>query len=238
MIQFYSPDIAASRSLPADESAHAVRVLRMKAGDSLVAVDGKGSRFNCVISRAVASGVEVEILSEEKVAPSWRGRITLAVAPTKNADRMEWLVEKCVEMGIDEIVLLECARSERRRMKTERLERIMVSAMKQSLKATLPILRGPVTFADFMAEKHEGEKFIAWCGEGVEKKSLCAEYRQGADVTLLIGPEGDFSPAEVEEARRKGFVAVTLGESRLRTETAAMFAVAAVHAINQIREKK
>lgn len=210
----------------------------MRAGDSLVAVDGKGSRFNCVVTKAVASGVEVEVLDEEKVASSWRGKIVLAVAPTKNSDRMEWLVEKCVEMGIDEIVLLECAHSERRRMKTERLERIMVSAMKQSLKAILPELRGPVAFADFIAEEHRGEKFVAWCGLDAEKKSFCAEHSPEADVTILIGPEGDFSPAEVEEAQRRGFVPVSLGESRLRTETAAMFAVAAVHAVNQTCENK
>lgn len=236
MIQFYSPDIAAGRSLPPEESAHAVRVLRMKAGDPLVAVDGKGSRFHCVVTKAAASGVEVEILNQEEVELPWSGRIVLAVAPTKNSDRIEWLVEKCVEMGIDEIVLLECAHSERRRMNTGRLERIMVSAMKQSLKATLPKLRGPVAYTDFLAEAGEGEKFIAWCGDGAEKKSFSAQHRGGEDVTVLIGPEGDFSPAEVEEALRKGFVPVSLGESRLRTETAAMFAVAAVHAVNQTCE--
>ncbi len=238
MIQFFAPDITEGNLLPSDESAHAVRVLRMKAGDALVAVDGKGTRYKCEISKASPSGVEVEILSKEEVKKPWKGRIVLAVAPTKNADRMEWLVEKCVEMGIDEIVLLECAHSERRRMKTERLERIMVSAMKQSLKATLPVLRGPVAYKDFMAEEHEGEKFIAWCGEDTEKKLLCAEHRPVADVTMLIGPEGDFSPTEVEEARRKGFVPVSLGDSRLRTETAAMFSVAAVHALNQTVEKQ
>ena len=238
MIQFYSPDIAESKTLSPEESAHAVRVLRMKAGDSHVAVDGKGACFNCVVTKAVASGVEVDILSREEVEKPWQGRIVLAVAPTKNADRMEWLVEKCVEMGIDEIVLLECSRSERRRMKTERLERIMVAAMKQSLKATLPELRGPIAFADFMAEERGGEKFMAWCGEDTGKKLLCAEHCPGADITVLIGPEGDFSPAEVEEARKRGYIPVSLGESRLRTETAAMFSVAAAHALNQINESK
>ena len=233
MTQFYSSDIAISKSLPPDESAHAVRVLRMKEGDSIEVVDGKGTRYSCIITHASSSCVTVDILNEETQENPWRGKIVLAVAPTKNSDRMEWLVEKCVEMGIDEIVLIECSRSERRKMKTERLERIMISAMKQSLKTMLPQLRGPIAFADFIGESHEGEKYLAWCGDGVEKKSMFCEYTPEADVTILIGPEGDFTSEEVKKAIEEGFRPISLGESRLRTETAAMFAVAGVHTINQ-----
>ena len=158
----------------------------------------------------------------------------LGVAPTKHLDRMEWLVEKCVEMGVDRIIPLRCHNSERTVLKTERLRKIMVSAMKQSLKATLPRLDELTPVEQVLAEPFDGLRCIAYCDEQLpceERKTLVGSYEPGKDVMVLIGPEGDFSPEEVVAAREAGFVPVTLGESRLRTETAGMMAVAAIHTL-------
>ncbi len=175
----------------------------------------------------------VAIDGSERVEPHWPRRITLAVAPTKNFDRMEWLVEKAVEVGVDRIVPLLCEHSERRVLKTERLHKIMVAAMKQSLKATLPRLDELTPLDDLLAETATGDRFVAYCDESLprdQRKSLAHEITAASgDVTLLIGPEGDFSPAEIERLLAAGFVPVTLGESRLRTETAALVGVVLMH---------
>jgi 16S rRNA (uracil1498-N3)-methyltransferase len=160
----------------------------------------------------------------------------LAIAPTKNLDRIEWLVEKCVEMGIDRIIPLRCHNSERTVLKTERLKKIMVAAMKQSLKATLPQLDEMTPLEQVVAEPFEGTRCIAYCDALLpreQRRTLADVYRPGSDVMVLIGPEGDFSPDEVQAATTAGFIPVTLGESRLRTETAGLMAVAAIHALDQ-----
>ena len=158
----------------------------------------------------------------------------LGIAPTKNLDRIEWLVEKCVEMGVDRIIPLRCHNSERTVLKTERLKKIMVSAMKQSLKATLPRLDEMTPVEQVLAEPFDGTRCVAYCDEQLprdQRQTLVSAYQPGRGTLVLIGPEGDFSPEEVQAARDGGFVPVTLGESRLRTETAGMMAVAAIHTL-------
>lgn len=241
MIQFYAPSVVTDGELPAEESAHCARVLRKQPGDEIVVVDGRGKRHVCRITAISKKGVSVEIISTEEVAKHWGAPITVAIAPTKNADRMEWFVEKAVEMGIDRIVLLECEHSERRRMRTDRLEKIMVSAMKQSLKAVMPELTDPVPFSSFIreTESEQGIHFIAHCEADKPREFLCAVMKQhgrelcDTPVTILIGPEGDFSPAEIESAINASYSPVSLGDSRLRTETAALFSVASVHTLRQ-----
>ena len=234
MIQFYAPEIESTGILPESDSAHCCRVLRMKAGDEVIVVDGKGKRFRCVIMEAHPKHTSVEIVSEELVPSHWGVRITLAVAPTKNMDRMEWLLEKAVEIGVDRIVFLKCARSERKVVKLDRLEKVMVSAMKQSLKGVLPELEEMSDFRGFVSSDFgDAVKFMGYCSSDYPRKEFVKEYPRHTDVVILIGPEGDFSPEEVEAAVAGGFVPVTFGESRLRTETAALYGVAAVHVMNQ-----
>lgn len=235
MIQFYAPDIETIGILPESDSAHCCRVLRMKEGDEVVVVDGKGKRFRCSIVEAHPKRTALEILSEEEVPSHWGTRITLAVAPTKHADRMEWMLEKIVEIGVDRVVLLKCQRSERKVMKLERLEKVMVSAMKQSLKAVLPELTEVSAFKDFVGCLPENsQKFFGYCSESYPRQEFVKCCKPGEDVVIMIGPEGDFSPEEVELAVRNGFVPVTFGESRLRTETAALYGVTATHIVNQL----
>lgn len=177
----------------------------------------------------------VEVLGKEVQTPHWGHQIVLGIAPTKNLDRIEWLVEKCVEMGVDRIVPLRCHNSERTVLKTERLRKIMISAMKQSLKATLPQLDEMTPVDQLFAESFDGTRCIAYCDEQLprnQRHTIARAYQPGHDVMVLIGPEGDFSPEEVKTAFAAGFSPVTLGESRLRTETAGLMAIAAVHALD------
>ncbi len=237
MIQFYAPDLESTGVLPESESAHCCRVLRMKEGDEIVAVDGKGTRFHCRILEAHQKHTAVEIISREDASNHWHYPITLAVAPTKLADRMEWLLEKIVEIGVDSIVLLKCRHSERKVMKLERLEKVMISAMKQSLKGVLPKIEDMTDFKKFVNDrKGSGQLFFGYCDKDFPRKEFVKECRPGEPVVIMIGPEGDFSPEEVEMAVSAGFVPVTFGKSRLRTETAALYGVAATHAINQLAE--
>lgn len=233
MIRFYAPDIAVDAVLPEVESGHAVRVLRHREGDMLEVVDGRGTLYRCRLVAAHPKHAAVAI--EERIAlpKAWKPGITLAVAPTKNTDRMEWLVEKLVEIGVDRIVPLRCERSERREINTARLEKIAISAMKQSLKAVLPLIEPTTTPAAFLAGAGTGGRFIAWCDAGSPRTLLAKAYTPGSDATILIGPEGDFTAAEVKAALARDFVPVTLGDNRLRTETAALVAVDTIHIINQ-----
>ena len=236
MHRFYCPDIADTLTLGEEDSKHCVRVMRMAEGDTIEVVDGNGTLYTCRITMAHPKRCAIEVLDKEVQTPHWGHRIVLAIAPTKNLDRIEWLVEKCVEMGIDRIIPLRCHNSERTVLKTERLKKIMVSAMKQSLKATLPLLDEMTPVERVLAEPFDGTRCIAYCDEQLpreERHTLAGIYQPGKDVMVLIGPEGDFSPEEVQAATTAGFIPVTLGESRLRTETAGLMAVAAVHALDQ-----
>jgi len=236
MHRFYCPDIADTLTLGEEDSKHCVKVLRMGEGDTIEVVDGNGNLYTCRISMAHPKRCAIEVLDKEQQPPHWGHRIVLAIAPTKNLDRIEWLVEKCVEMGVDRIIPLRCHNSERTVLKTERLKKIMVAAMKQSLKATLPQLDEMTSIMDVIAEGVEGTRCIAYCDAMLpreQRRGLPRVYRPGSDVMVLIGPEGDFSPEEVQAATAAGFVPVTLGESRLRTETAGLMAVASIHAMDQ-----
>lgn len=229
---FYVPDAASSTELPADEASHAVRVLRMKPGDEMVLMDGVGTFFKAEVAVASPHHCVYRVLEEMPQLPQWHGRYHIAMAPTKLMDRTEWMLEKVTEIGVDEVSLLNCGNSERRVAKPARLEKILVSAMKQSRKAWKPVLNDMAAFRKFVSEPLGGMKFIAHCYEEIPRTYLYDELC-GRDVseavTVLIGPEGDFTPDEVRMAVDAGYVSVHLGQSRLRTETAAMVAVMMMH---------
>lgn len=231
---FYTPDITGDEyTLNAEESKHCVRVLRLAAGEPVVLVDGRGTRYDGVIDRAEAKGCRVRVTGKTEHYGARPFRLHLAIAPTKNIDRIEWMAEKCTEMGIDEITLLNTEHSERKAVKTERLEKVLVAAMKQSLKACLPKLNPMTDFGAFVKACDGRRKFIAHCREG-EKRRIDELYAAGEEAVILIGPEGDFSAQEVELATRCGFAAVTLGTSRLRTETAGIVACHTFNFLNKV----
>lgn len=229
---FYVPDAASATELPADEASHAVRVLRMKPGDEMVLMDGVGTFFKAEVAVALPHHCVYRVVEEMPQLPQWHGRYHIAMAPTKLMDRTEWMLEKVTEIGVDEVSLLNCDNSERRVAKPARLEKILVSAMKQSRKAWKPVLNDMAAFRKFVSEPRGGMKFIAHCYEEIPRTYLYDELC-GRDVseavTVLIGPEGDFTPDEVRMAVDAGYVPVHLGQSRLRTETAAMVAVMMMH---------
>ena len=233
MALFYAPNIDTTLELPEDEAAHCLRVLRLGVGAELDVTDGKGNFYKTVISSIAGKHCYLEIVEKITPAKGWRGHLHLAIAPTKNMDRIEWLIEKATEIGIDEITVLNCRFSERKVVKTDRIERIVVSGMKQSLKPLKPIVNEMVDFKKFIAATRDGARFIAHCYDG-DRKLLKEQLLQGVDATILIGPEGDFSPEEVETAIAAGFMPVSLGNSRLRTETAGLVACHTFNLINEL----
>ena len=228
---FYAPDILTDPELPEEEAGHCLRVLRLREGDEIVLTDGKGSFYRAVISAASGKRCQVKVTQTIAQSPLWEGHLHLAMAPTKNMDRVEWLAEKATEIGLDELSFLNCHFSERKVIKTERVEKIVVSAMKQSLKARKPVVNGMVDFSRFMDREFTGQKFICHCHEG-EKPLLKDVFQRGEEAVVLVGPEGDFSPEEVQMAEEHGFKSVSLGKSRLRTETAALVAVHLMNFVN------
>jgi len=236
MIRFYAPYINTTGLLPEGESGHAVRVLRHRPGDEVEAVDGSGTLYRCRLLDNNHRGAAVEIVERIPLPKVWKPYITVAVAPTKHADRMEWLVEKLVEIGIDRFVPLRCERSERKELKHDRIEKIAVSAMKQSLKAILPRIDDTMPLKQFLGEcaVSSNQKFVGYCDADTPRRLLAKAYTTGSDVTLLIGPEGDFSPAEIKACLDARFTPVTMGDNRLRTETAALVAADTIHIANQI----
>lgn len=236
MLLFYVPDIANRPQLPEAEAQHCLKVLRMQIGDVVHVTDGKGNFYKAALLESHPKHCRLDVLETIPQAPAWKGQITMALAPTKSMERMEWFAEKATEMGIDVIAFLNCRFSERKEIKTERISKIVISAMKQSLKAWLPKLQEMTGFQKFIAQSFEGQKFIAHCHAG-SKPLLSKTYRPGENALILIGPEGDFSEEEVELAVKQGFIPVSLGESRLRTETAALAACRTIHVINQLSEK-
>lgn len=225
---FYVPQAAQMSELPQDEASHAVKVLRLDSGDEMILMDGAGTFYRAEVT--VASNHHCMYAIQETMPQQrpWQGHIHLAIAPTKLMDRMEWMVEKAVEIGVDEITFLDCRFSERKVVKTERLDKIVVSAMKQSRKAWKTELHGMTSFKDFVSAHTEGARYIAHCYTEVERKSLFDELRQlpaAERITILVGPEGDFSIDEVRDALAKGYHSIHLGNSRLRTETAGLAAV-------------
>ena len=226
MLTCFAPDLApaaATYQLSEEESKHAVRVLRLNVGDAVALLNGRGSLFTATVADANPKRCQLRITQHETVPP--RPHFThVAVAPTKNLDRMEWFVEKAVEIGVERISFLRCARSERRELKLERLEKIVVSALKQSGQAWLPQLDDMTDYAAFVASVAPETTFIAHLEAG-ERTALAQVAGAGPGCCVLIGPEGDFTPAEITLALSRGIRPVTLGASRLRTETAALAAV-------------
>ena len=225
---FYVPDAANQTELPVDEAMHALRVLRLKGGDEMFLMDGVGNYYRAQVTIAANHHCYYEILEQMPQEPQWKGRVQLGIAPTKMLDRVEWMLEKATEIGVDEVSFLNCQFSERKLIKTTRLEKIVVSAMKQSHKAWKPVLNEIVSFKSFINQPHEGRKYIAHCYEEVPRTYLFDELRKPSDsedAIVLIGPEGDFSIDEVKMAIEAGWQSVHLGKSRLRTETAGLSAV-------------
>jgi 16S rRNA (uracil1498-N3)-methyltransferase len=224
---FYIQNPESEIILSAEESKHATKVLRKKEGDILNFTDGKGIFYTAEITVADARKCRLKIVSTEQKAKQHNYHFHIAIAPTKNMDRFEWFLEKATEIGIDEITPIICSRSERKVIKTERGNKILLSAMKQSLKYHLPKLNEAISLNDFLKQEFEGTKYIAHCEDG-DKLNL-KTVSKAEKTLILIGPEGDFSPKEIELALQNQFKAVSLGTSRLRTETAG---IVAVHTIN------
>ena len=224
---FYVPNAESSNELPVEEAAHASRVLRLESGDEVFLIDGAGCFFKAQLTLVTKSRCLYDIVERLPQEKTWYGRIAIAMAPTKVIDRVEWTLEKATEIGIDEFSLLNCAFSERRNVKLERLDKIVVAAVKQSRKAWKPLLNDLQSFEHFVKQPRKGVKYIAHCYAEIDKKDLYNDLTQlncDDEVTILIGPEGDFSTEEVRLAISQGYVSVSLGQSRLRTETAALAA--------------
>lgn len=232
---FYSPEIATNPVLPESDSQHCIRVLRYSERDIIDIVDGKGILYRCRIVDAHPKRTMVEIMEKKVVALPWSQHITIAVAPTKHIDRMEWLVEKLVEIGVNRIIPLKCRFSERKEIKEERLQKIAVSAMKQSLKAVLPEITPMLPFHKAVSLINAPQRYIAYCSDEYPRRLLAAEYMPHRDVAILIGPEGDFSPEEIVTAVESGYHPVTLGDTRLRTETAALYSCATFHIADELK---
>ncbi|MDB4402810.1 16S rRNA (uracil(1498)-N(3))-methyltransferase [Algibacter sp.] len=231
---FFNPDISENTTqftFEREESKHIVKVLRKNIGDTLYITNGKGWLFIAEISMPNINKCTAKIISQ-KQQPKRDYNLHLAVAPTKINDRYEWFLEKATEIGIDSITPIICDHSERKVIKPERFERILQSAMKQSLNCYLPKLNDAISFKDFINLDFEGDLFIAHCEE-TDRKSLKQQLNPKTDITILIGPEGDFSVKEITEALKNNFIPVTLGETRLRTETAAIVACHSVAFINE-----
>ena len=235
---FYDPLLQGQ--LPEDEARHAVKVLRMQAGDEIFLMDGRGSFYRAELTIASNHQCQYRVLETMPQEPEWEGHLHLALAPTKLNDRTEWFAEKATEIGFDELSFLDCQFSERKMIKTDRIDRILVSAIKQSRQARKPVLNEMCAFRQFVNTPRDGDKFICHCYdasdicEGVEKPLLSDVLRKGVSATVMIGPEGDFSVEEVRFAVSCGFQSVSLGRSRLRTETAALVAVHLMQLKNQI----
>lgn len=223
---FYHPEVSAGDKeviFPREESKHIVKVLRKKEGDQLHITNGKGWLFITELISASQNGCTAKVLNstQEPPAPYY---LHMAVAPTKMNDRYEWFLEKATEIGVQEITPVICDHSERKVVKLNRFERVLQSALKQSLHTRFPVLNEPLTFSEFLQNDFEGQKFIAHCEDDANKNLLSKRIASNSRVTILIGPEGDFSSDEIKLALDKGWEPVSLGHSRLRTETAAIVA--------------
>ena len=233
---FYLPDAQLGTiSFPEEESKHIVKVLRLKEGDRFCVTDGKGSLYDAELVDAHPKRAMAD-LSNQRCGYDIRDfKLSIAIAPTKLNERTEWFLEKATEIGIDEVKLFASYHSERRAANVERFRKIVVSAMKQSVKSKMPVVEEMVPFDKLVKQDFDGQKFIAWIDDDV-KEQLCDLYEKGKNAIVLIGPEGDFSKEEVELAKENGFVPVSLGEARLRTETAAVVACHTIQLINQMKK--
>lgn len=232
---FYLPEAKiGTMTMPEDESKHCVKVLRMAVGDKFCVTNGKGSLFDAELVEALPKHAVILLDNERPGYDNIPYNIEIAVAPTKLNERMEWFLEKATEIGIGRVRLFTSYHSERREANVERFRKVMIAAMKQSIKSNLPVIDEMVSFEHLVKQPFDGQKFIAWIDEGVTEQ-LCDLYKKGQNALVLIGPEGDFSKEEVNLAKQNGFVPVSLGEARLRTETAALVACHTLNLINQMR---
>lgn len=229
---FYVPNAAVETELPAEEAVHAIRVLRLKEGDEMFLMDGEGCFYKAEVALVSSKKCLYTIKETLKQEPVWRGKIHLAIAPTKDMGRIEWMTEKATEVGFDEISFLDCKFSERKTLRADRIEKIVISAVKQSRKGWKPVVNPMTPFRGFIENcSNNGRKFICHCYPKIPRADFFAAISQGEqpssaeDITVLVGPEGDFSIDEVRFALEHGFESVTLGNSRLRTETAGLSAV-------------
>ena len=230
---FYTPDLSGTAyTLNEEESKHCSKVLRLQVGDEVYLIDGKGGFYRAQIASSHPKHSELQIIESKTEYGKRNHYLHIAVAPTKNIDRLEWFLEKATEIGIDEITPIVSERSERKEVKLERLNKVITSAVKQSLKAYHPTLNDLTKLNSFLSRNDSNQKFIAHCIEE-EKVALKDSISLHGRYTILIGPEGDFSPKEVGLAKQAGFIPVSLGESRLRTETAALEACFEVNFLNR-----
>lgn len=233
MIQFYSPDVLSTGLLSETESGHCCRVLRLKKDDTICVTDGKGNRFDCRIIDDNPKRTKVEIINSVSISKIRDYQLSICIAPTKNIDRVEWFVEKAVEIGIDSIDFVTCQHSERKIIKPERIEKIIISALKQSLDAYLPSLRYFSSIQEYLKAINKNDlNFVGYCAPEIPKKCFVKEIIPGRNISVLIGPEGDFSASEISACMDAGIIPVTFGDKRLRTETAALYAVTAVNVVN------
>jgi 16S rRNA (uracil1498-N3)-methyltransferase len=231
---FYAPDITSvNYSLARNESKHLIRVLRMKSGTPVNLIDGRGNLYEGIISDPDPAGCTIEIKSVVRDFEKRNYRLHIAISPLKNPERFEWFIEKAVEIGIDEITPLICRNTEKPGIKPERIRNLIISAMKQSLKASETQLNETISFRDFISKVHKGKLMMAHCYSDVKRNKISDVYSSGEDAVIMIGPEGDFSKEEIEKGMSKYFTHIHLGTSRLRTETAGIAACHSIYFINQ-----
>ena len=231
---FYTPDINSNTyTLSEEESNHCNKVLRLKQGDIVHLIDGVGGLYTAEIAEVSKKAVRLNVQDKQSEYGKRNHYLHIAIAPTKNIDRLEWFLEKATEIGIDEITPIICERSERKIVKEERLEKVVTSAVKQSLTAYHPKLNNVIALKDFLKNAEVGHKLIAHCIENEERKSIKDIIEPHQKYLILIGPEGDFTPKEIELALQSGYKPVTLGNTRLRTETAGLAACFEVNFINR-----
>jgi 16S rRNA (uracil1498-N3)-methyltransferase len=220
---FYAPDITGNTyTLDEKESKHLIRVLRMSKGADVRLIDGQGNLYEGIISDPDQKKCRIDIISKIKDFEIRNYRLHIAISPLKNPERFEWFIEKSVEIGIDEITPLICMKTEKAGIKQERANNLIISAMKQSLKTTRPVLNDVCTFEDFINIGFKGSRMIAHCDNSITRSGVSEVYTKNKDAVILIGPEGDFTSEEINSAIRRNFIPVHLGTSRLRTETAGL----------------
>jgi 16S rRNA (uracil1498-N3)-methyltransferase len=230
---FYTPDINSDTYiLSEEESKHCIKVLRFQKGSVLNLVDGKGGFYDAIVEEPHPKRTKINILRVHNNYGLRNHYLHIAIAPTKNIERLEWFLEKATEIGIDEITPIICERSERREVKTERLNKVITTAVKQSIKAFHPKLNDPQSFTDIILKTKRTNKFIAHCVES-EKFSIKDQFKPNSDYLVMIGPEGDFTPSEIDSAMSHKFIPISLGDSRLRTETAALEACFEINFLNR-----
>ncbi len=231
---FYEQELQGDAiTLSQEESRHCLRVLRMQTGQEAIIVDGKGTRCRAILQDTGSREAIFAVAAREHQVGKRPFHLHMAVAPTKNIDRFEWFLEKATECGVDEITPVICEKSERRVIKPQRLEKILIAAMKQSLRAFLPRLNAAIPLEEFILHPKISHRYIAHCAEG-SKQHVANAYTPGSDALFLVGPEGDFSDGEIEATAAQGFTAISLGEHRLRTETAALALCVQANSINAL----